>query len=72
MAIEPGLCPLCGDDNECARVAGRARCWCYETTVPRAVLERVPEEARALACVCRACAKGRLHPDEARRRIDER
>jgi hypothetical protein len=41
---------------------GATTCWCFETSIPASVLERVPEEARGVACVCKACATGRRDP----------
>lgn len=59
MALDPNLCPLCGGANECAMAAGQGEansCWCWSISVAVATLERVPEAARAIACVCRRCA----------------
>ncbi|WP_437650754.1 cysteine-rich CWC family protein [Sorangium sp. So ce362] len=41
---------------------GAPTCWCFEVSIPAAVLDRVPQEARGVACVCRACATGRRDP----------
>jgi len=57
--ILPTLCPLCGEPNECGAAAGAAECWCYAAAIPRAVLDRVPDAAKGVACVCRTCAAGR-------------
>jgi hypothetical protein len=54
--IDPRRCPLCGQDNACGMAAGCATCWCFETKIPRAVLDRVPAPAQGVACVCRTCA----------------
>jgi hypothetical protein len=52
----PGMCPLCGQPNEC-RVADTASpCWCMSTTISREVLNSVPSEARKKVCICRTCA----------------
>jgi hypothetical protein len=50
--------------------AGRGRCWCFVTSVPEDVLERVPPALRGLACVCEACASGRRSPAEAQAMLD--
>lgn len=55
-AVDPSRCPLCGDENDCGMVKGKATCWCYSVTILPEVLDRVPVEARGIACVCRACA----------------
>jgi hypothetical protein len=49
-------CPLCGETNECGIAAGQSTCWCFSTSIPADVLERIPEEARGTACVCAKCA----------------
>ena len=60
--VDPSSCPLCGEANECALAAGASTCWCFQLTVPADVLERVPAEAQAVACVCQACISGRKTP----------
>jgi Cysteine-rich CWC len=52
-------CPLCGGPNRCGPVAADdldAPCWCTQATFPAALLARVPEAARGVACLCAACA----------------
>lgn len=56
-------CPLCGGPNDCA--VARARtfetpCWCRAVTIAPEMLARVPPAARGRACLCRACAEGRV------------
>jgi hypothetical protein len=63
--IDPARCPLCGRDNACAMVAGRATCWCFARRIPAEVLARVPEEARGVACLCARCAAGEPPPTPA-------
>ena len=61
-AIDPRFCPLCGRSNQCAmeieRETGVAKgpCWCTTAVFDPEVLERVPAEARQLACICARCA----------------
>ena len=61
MAAEPRpnlLCPLCGGANACAPArSGRfdEPCWCQAATFGAALLARVPEPLRDVACVCSAC-----------------
>jgi len=31
-------------------------CWCTQVDFNREVLEAIPQGARGLACICRACA----------------
>jgi predicted Fe-S protein YdhL (DUF1289 family) len=56
-AVDPGRCPLCGRVNACG-IAGPAPCWCTQLAIPKATLDSIPEAARGLACLCRACAAG--------------
>lgn len=61
---DPGRCPLCGQANLCAMEVERATgqpqppCWCTQVDFNRAALDRIPQEARRKACICRACATG--------------
>ena len=54
--VDPSRCPLCGRPNECAALRGESDCWCKTVVVPQDVMDRVPPEARGVACVCRECA----------------
>ena len=64
-APDPSRCPLCGAANQCAmeteRVTGQPQgpCWCTQVDFSTALLERVPQEARGQACICRTCASAR-------------
>ncbi|MGI5939950.1 MAG: cysteine-rich CWC family protein [Thermoleophilia bacterium] len=49
-------CPLCGQPNDCGAARGDPTCWCRSVTIPQEVLDRIPPEARGVACVCRKCA----------------
>ncbi len=61
--IDPTLCPLCGQSNQCAeqleRVTGipQPPCWCNQATFGPELLARVPEHAQRQACICGACAQ---------------
>lgn len=52
----PGLCPLCGQPNDCGALKGEPDCWCRHAVIPQDVLDRVPVHLRGVACVCRSCA----------------
>jgi Cysteine-rich CWC len=60
--LDPSLCPLCGNTNQCAMEVERATgqkqppCWCTTARFDAALLARIPAEKRNLACVCAACA----------------
>jgi hypothetical protein len=69
--IDPFRCPLCGNNNECGVAAGEEPCWCFRQTVPREVLQRLPLEARGVACVCRNCAMNHNALESALRRMAE-
>ncbi len=66
-AIDTRLCPLCGQGNQCANEIERATgvpqeaCWCTTAHFDTALLERVPVEARRLACICARCAAASIH-----------
>lgn len=61
--VDPARCPLCGTVNQCAQEIERATgvkqppCWCTEVRFEAELLSRVPEHARRMACICRACAQ---------------
>ncbi|HSV54206.1 MAG TPA: cysteine-rich CWC family protein [Burkholderiaceae bacterium] len=61
-APDPSRCPICGQENRCAmeieRETGAKQppCWCTQVDFNHAVLERIPPQARRMACVCQACA----------------
>ncbi len=63
---DPSLCPLCGQTNQCAMEIEKSTqvkqgpCWCTAVTFDAALLERIPEASRGLACVCPACANKAL------------
>ena len=62
-------CPLCGQPNDCALVddaSGQTRCWCFDTRVDPAALERLPAERRGKVCLCPRCAQGKAStsPDD--------
>ena len=55
---DPALCPLCARDNNCqlcSSTAYKGQCWCVSVKFPKALLQRVPPEARNRACLCRDC-----------------
>jgi hypothetical protein len=59
----PELCPLCGQPNQCAMEVERATgiaqppCWCAQTQFSADLLNKIPEAARGVACLCAACVK---------------
>ncbi len=67
--VNPALCPLCGADNQCGNLLaskGQA-CWCRaaDMTFPEALLQRIPQDARGKACICRGCvAQQNIEPNQ--------
>ena len=63
LSNDPSRCPLCGQPNQCAMEAERASgakqppCCCTQVKFDAALLSRLPEQARATACICAACAQ---------------
>lgn len=62
-AVDPGLCPVCGQPNRCAmeqaRLSGVAEagpCWCTQVQFADSLLARVPSAAQGKACICAQCA----------------
>ena len=56
--VEPGLCPLCRQPNDCqlcTTTAYKGPCWCAQTEIPAALLAQVPPDQRNQACLCRTC-----------------
>ncbi|QIL82152.1 cysteine-rich CWC family protein [Diaphorobacter sp. HDW4A] len=64
-APDTSHCPLCGQANQCAIVAGLPpeSCWCMNEPVSNEALERIPQEQRGKACICPACARPVTAPD---------
>ena len=63
LPIDPTLCPLCSQTNECAMEVERATgvkqapCWCSQVKFEAALLSRIPEHARGKACLCPVCGR---------------
>jgi hypothetical protein len=60
--IDPDRCPICREPNDCGLTAGKTTCWCFDTPMPAAALERVPAADRNRSCICQACATGGVSP----------
>lgn len=52
-------CPLCGQPNHCAILAGEDpySCWCMTARIPQKLKERVPGKLRGKACICQSCLR---------------
>lgn len=55
---ETSKCPICGDPNDCAIVAGRdpESCWCMSATMSSRALAAIPDELQGKVCICARCA----------------
>ena len=56
VEVDPSLCPVCGKPNTCGMTQGKSECWCFDLTIDRAALARIPLEAKDRACLCPRCA----------------
>ncbi len=57
--LAPDRCPLCAGPNRCAMAAGgtdASACWCTSVRFSAALLDRIPQAQRGVACVCASCA----------------
>jgi len=54
--VDPSKCPLCGEPNACGLSQGKKECWCFGALIESATLDRVPSQAKNLACICERCA----------------
>ena len=54
--VDPNSCPICGEPNACGLSQGKSECWCFSALVEGAALERIPSQAKNLACICARCA----------------
>jgi len=72
MELDPSVCPLCGELNNCAMAADpdAKTCWCEEVEFPEELLAQIPEDAVRKTCVCEKClinfneTISNLHEDE--------
>ncbi|MDM7457595.1 MAG: cysteine-rich CWC family protein [Tepidimonas sp.] len=59
---DPARCPICGGSNACAMERKRQTgldqppCWCTQVQFSAEMLDRIPPNARGLACICARCA----------------
>ncbi len=51
--IDEKICPLCNKPNGCD--GSSDKCWCYSVEIPKKILDKIPEEKRGKACVCKDC-----------------
>jgi hypothetical protein len=68
--VDTTRCPLCGESNQCGMAAGATECWCFGAKISADVLERVPDAARGVACVCASCAAKGAARSEKQRQLE--
>lgn len=59
IRVEPNLCPLCNLDNRCGNLTDCGDdCWCTSPDISftNKLLNKVPDELKGKACICKACA----------------
>ncbi|MHA6485405.1 cysteine-rich CWC family protein [Paenibacillus sp. strain BS8-2] len=51
------MCPLCGQNNDCAmeRSADAQDCWCTGVSIPPELLAAIPRSLIGINCICHAC-----------------
>jgi hypothetical protein len=60
--IDPAICPVCGQPNQCAMEIAKAKgnpveeCWCASMVFTPEILAKVPPQALNKACICKKCA----------------
>lgn len=57
MEVNKNICPICGKENNCAYQKGLAHenCWCKDIKVPKELIEKIPDNLKGKACICKAC-----------------
>ncbi|WP_373091352.1 cysteine-rich CWC family protein [Zhongshania sp.] len=55
------LCPLCGQNNQCAAAAGSelSNCWCMAATLDTAAKQHAASLTGPQRCICAACGRPR-------------
>ena len=61
--LTPSQCPLCHEPNACAMEVAKAtdqpvqRCWCVDAVFTPDLMERIPNNAKGMSCVCLQCVQ---------------
>ncbi|MDJ0522375.1 MAG: cysteine-rich CWC family protein [Planctomycetota bacterium] len=61
MTVDPlpadeGVCPLCGEANDCAVDSGVANCWCFSKHLDGDLVAWLAARGIDGACLCEVCA----------------
>ena len=54
--IDENLCVFCAAGNNCMAQSSQA-CWCLRITIPRELLDLIPDAKKRKACICLTCIK---------------
>ncbi|WP_349815623.1 cysteine-rich CWC family protein [Paraglaciecola algarum] len=55
-------CPFCGNNNYCG-VNSSSPCWCFESKIPNALVELLPNKLQHKSCICKNCINSfNTHP----------
>ena len=54
MKTTETICPLCKENNACGIEEAR-ECWCMQTSIPIALLNKVPDTQVNQVCICANC-----------------
>lgn len=61
QAVDPALCPLCGEPNSCALAnpsgASQAECWCASRRFDAPLLAWLGPTSVGRACICSRCQR---------------
>lgn len=52
--VDEQSCPFCHNSNYCGANT-QETCWCFETKVPKALIELVPKTLLNKSCICAIC-----------------
>lgn len=61
--LDSKVCPLCFGENRCG-VDTLESCWCFDISIPKGLLELLPESMRNQACVCEQCVRDFIRDSE--------
>lgn len=50
--LDKTICPICGENNNCKH---SKECWCHSVTIPKELLDMIPEDKKGKACICKSC-----------------
>ncbi|MGN1056800.1 MAG: cysteine-rich CWC family protein [Comamonas sp.] len=64
VTLDPSLCPVCGQSNQCAMAADlpAQQCWCMGAEIPAERLADLSPELRNQSCLCPRCAVAAASP----------